>query len=67
MAKFAQFGLQTYVQETEERNIIGRLRARRSPNYECFVISFDYGPEKLRSVAFVLNLIHYFSSEGIPP
>ncbi|CAD8189640.1 unnamed protein product [Paramecium octaurelia] len=68
MKTFSNLGLETFYQE-KHKNVIAKLKAPRSPDYECSLISFEYNDEvtnlKIRSIAYVLALIRLFQSDQI--
>ncbi|CAK63556.1 unnamed protein product (macronuclear) [Paramecium tetraurelia] len=68
MEKLSNLGLETFSQE-KYKNVIGKLKAPRSPDYECSLISFEYNDEspniKIRSIAYVLALIKLYQSDQI--
>ncbi|CAD8171127.1 unnamed protein product [Paramecium pentaurelia] len=68
MQKLSNLGLETFYQQ-KYNNVIAKLKAPRSPDYECNLISFEYNDEspniKIRSIAYVLSLIKLFQSDQI--
>lgn len=60
--KLENLGLQVYYQESH-KNIVARLKTKRSPDYECSLITFLYDEKKVRNEAFVLSLIRTLKSD----
>ncbi|CAD8082976.1 unnamed protein product [Paramecium sonneborni] len=66
--KMNNLGLETF-QQDKYKNVIAKLKAPRSPDYECNLISFEYNDEsphtKIRNIAYVLALIKLYQSNQI--